>query len=142
MAAKSFLLKITDWLQSTEMFERPRKKLPGKWILFEYFVDKGEELLHFQEDDLKKYQESFTIEFESDEQFLLESTISIKLVQNIKHGSWSVSRNFVSLIHPENFRDSIEFQFAFDRGNLKMLKKDAAGKIEFFGIFRKQKSDT
>uniref|UniRef100_UPI00321650EC hypothetical protein n=1 Tax=uncultured Draconibacterium sp. TaxID=1573823 RepID=UPI00321650EC len=142
MATKTFFFRIADWLSSTELFERPGRKIPGGWHLYEYFVDKGEELLHFQEEDLKKRNEELIIDFGGGGVFSIISTMPIDLVQDLKKGNWSVSRNFITLIHPTNFRKSIEFQFAFEKGNLKMLKKDVAGKIEFFGLFRKQKLES
>jgi len=136
MTVKSFFLKVSNWLQSTEMFERPRKKLPGEWRLYEYYVDEGNELLHFKEEALKKMNYTFNIEFIED-QYTRHSNIPIPLIQNSKNGKWSVSKNFVTLLDEQNFRDSTEFQFAFEKGNLKLLKKNAFGKIEFFGFFRK-----
>ncbi|WP_346861552.1 hypothetical protein [uncultured Draconibacterium sp.] len=136
MTTKSFFLKIGGWLQATEMFERPRKKLPGKWQLYEYFVDEKEELLHFEEKELKARSQLFELEF-SEQSYSRQSNIPISLIQNSKNGKWSVAKNFVTLLDAENFRDSIEFQFAFEKGNLKLLKKNAFGKIEFFGFFRK-----
>lgn len=136
MTAKSFFLKIGVWLQSTELFERPRKKLPGKWQLFEYFVDEKAELLHFEEKDLKASKQFFDLEF-LEQNYSRQSNIPIPLIENSKSGKWSTSKNFVTLLDEENFRESTEFQFAFEKGNLKLLKKNAFGKIEFFGFFRK-----
>jgi hypothetical protein len=31
----------------------------------------------------------------------------------------------------------MEYQFAVEKGNLRLLKKDFTGKIELFGFFRK-----
>ncbi|WP_346856748.1 hypothetical protein [uncultured Draconibacterium sp.] len=136
MTAKSFFLKIGGWLQATEMFERPRKKLPGKWQLFEYFVDEKEELLHFEEKDLKARNQFLEIEF-LEQNYSRQSNIPVSLIENSKSGKWSTAKNFVTLLDEENFRESTEFQFAFEKGNLKLLKKNAFGKIEFFGFFRK-----
>jgi hypothetical protein len=136
MTAKSFFLKIGVWLQSTELFERPRKKLPGKWQLFEYFVDEKAELLHFEEKDLKASKQFFDLEF-LEQNYSRQSNIPIPLIENSKSGKWSTAKNFVTLLDEENFRESTEFQFAFEKGNLKLLKKNAFGKIEFFGFFRK-----
>ncbi|WP_346862876.1 hypothetical protein [uncultured Draconibacterium sp.] len=136
MTAKLFFLKIGGWLQATEMFERPRKKFPGKWQLFEYFVDEKEELLHFEEKDLKARNQFFEIEF-LEQNYSRQSNIPVSLIESSKSGKWSTAKNFVTLLDEENFRESTEFQFAFEKGNLKLLKKNAFGKIEFFGFFRK-----
>lgn len=124
----------------TEMFERPSKKIPGKWRLYEYYLDGDRELLHFEEAALKENRQGFEIEFEAEGKFLQEVTVPVEILENLENGTWSISRNFITLLHPENFRNNIEFQFAFEKGNLKLLKKDKLGKIEFFGFFRKVKS--
>jgi len=136
MTTKSFISRIGDLLQKTEMFERPWKKIPGKWQLYEYFVDSGEELIHIQESELMENKEFFEIEcFEK--RFSYTSNIPVSFVQNIKKGNWNVAKNFVVLMDESNFRNNAECQFAFEKGNLKLLKKDGFGKIEFFGFFRK-----
>lgn len=137
MATKSFFSKITNWLQSTELFECPRKKIPGKWQLYEYFVDEEAELVHLQEAELKAQKMSFEIEFSEKEGFIPTSNMPIPIIQNLKNGEWSVAKNFVTLIDLENFRNNIDFQFAFEKENMKLLKKDSFGKIEFFGFFRR-----
>lgn len=137
MDIKLFFSKLLAWLHSSELFERPRKKIPGKWLLYEYFVDAEQELLHFTEADLKTEKHSLDIVFEKDGGFVLSSTVLIKCIANMEEGSWRVSRNFMTLVSAEDHSDSIEFQIAFEKGNLKMLKKNVAGKIEFFGFFRK-----
>ena len=139
MTAKSFFLKISVWLQSTELFERPSKKLPGKWQLYEYFVDDKEELLHYEKKDLEASKQFFEIEFR-EQNYSRQSNIPIAIIENSKSGKWSVAKNFVTLLDEENFRESTEFQFAFEKGNLKLLKKNAFGKIVFFGFFRKIQS--
>ena len=124
-----------DWLESTEMFVRPSKLLPGKWQLFEYYVDRGTDLLNFKEEELKKQKENWTIEFSENEKFIQKGNLSVELISRIENGVWSISRNFVTIINPSDFRKNVEFQFAIAKGQLKLLKKDAFGKIEFFGFF-------
>lgn len=136
MSIKAFLSKIGVLLQSTEMFEQPRKKIPGKWQLYEYFVDEKDKLTHFQEGDLLKNKEFFEIEF-SEKSFTYSSNLSVSFVRNIKQGKWDVAKNFVTLIDEDNFRNSNKCQFAFEKGRMKLLKKDSIGNIEFFGFFRK-----
>lgn len=136
MAAKSFFQKCKNWLQSTEMFERPQKKLPGRWQLFEYYVDAGEELLHFEEGELKLNKDVMTLGIHDEGQYTNVSTLSIKAIQSLQGGEWSISKNYITFLDPDNFRNHVEFQFAFEKGNLKLLRKDAFGKIEFFGFFK------
>jgi hypothetical protein len=137
MKVKSVLSNILNWLQSTEMFARPSKKLPGKWILREYYTEPGNELIHMEEAQLKAQQLFWEAEFTKDEKFLHHTNIAVPLLSGISNGTWDRSKNFITIIHPEDFRKNVEFQFAIDKEDLKLLKKDAFGKIEFFGFFRK-----
>ena len=137
MKVESTFSKFSGWLMSTEMFARPSKQLPGKWQLFEYYVDRGEDLLNFKEEELKKIKENWSIEFSENEQFIQNGNVSVELIAGIENGIWSISRNYVTIIHPNDFRKNVEFQFAIVKKQLKLLKKDAFGKIEFFGFFRK-----
>ncbi|WP_297099429.1 hypothetical protein [uncultured Draconibacterium sp.] len=135
MKLKSIFTKFVDWLKSPEVFGSKKKLIPGKWHLFEYYVDEGEELLHFDEDALKKNKLLFVLSFLENHEFIVAGNAPVKLLEGTTEGNWSVARNFITLINPKDFRNNIEFQFAFEKGNLKLLKKDAMGKIEFFGFF-------
>jgi len=137
MKMKSILTNILSWLQSTEMFARPSKKLPGKWILWEYYTEPGKELIHIEEDQLKAQQLFWETEFTEDEKFMHNTNLTVPLLSDISNGTWGRSKNYITIIHPEDFRKNVEFQFAIDNEDLKLLKKDAFGKIEFFGFFRK-----
>lgn len=136
MEKKTGISAIMNWLGTTEMFARPSKQLPGKWQLFEYYVDTDEKLLNFNEELLKNNKMVMTIEFNENGKFVRESNLPISIIQNIEAGEWSIYKNFISLIHPKNFRNNVEFQFACEKGKLKLLKKDKLGKIEFFGFFK------
>lgn len=138
MKLNSLFSKILNWLQSTEMFARPSKQLPGKWQLFEYYFEPEKELDHITEEQLKAENQSWDIEFAEDEKYFHKSNLSVSLISTIENGTWSISKNFITLIHPQEFRNNVEFQFAIEKGDLKILKKDEFGKIEFFGFFRKQ----
>jgi hypothetical protein len=137
MNIKTAFSRFSGWLMSTEMFSRPSKQLPGQWILFEYYLDKGEDLLNVKEEELKRKNENWTIEFAERDKFLQQGNLSINLISGIENGVWSISRNFVTIINPSDFRKNVEFQFAIQKNQLKLLKKDGFGKIEFFGFFRK-----
>lgn len=137
MKVKTAFTRIFDWLMSTEMFARPSKQLPGKWELFEYYVDVEEDLLNFKEEELLRKKEKWMIEFADREKFLQQGNLSVGLISAIENGVWSISRNFVTIINPTDFRKNVEFQFAIQKKQLKLLKKDDFGKIEFFGFFRK-----
>jgi len=129
---------VFSWLKSTEMFARPSKQLPGKWQLFEYYIEEGDELNHFTEDQLKVGDLFWNIEFKEDENYTHKCNLPVSLITEMKDGKWNISKNYIAFLSPENFRDSIEFQFAIEKGTLKLLKKDAFGRIEFFGFFNRQ----
>ena len=137
MKVKTAFSNLSGWLMSTEMFARPSKQLPGKWQLFEYYRDEGEDLLNVKEEELKSKKENWTIEFADSDKFLQQGNLSVKLISRIENGVWSISRNFVTIINPSDFRKNVEFQFAIQKKQLKLLKKDGFGKIEFFGFFKK-----
>lgn len=138
MQRKIKLERIVKWLGSTEMFARPSKKLPGKWVLFEFYHEPEKELVHKTKDQIKQEKIVWEIEFDDNENYIHNSNLDIPVVSKITNGTWSRSKNFITLIHPVNFRDNVEFQFAIDKENLKLLKKNGLGKIEFFGFFRKE----
>ncbi|NOR75224.1 MAG: hypothetical protein GQ525_08690 [Draconibacterium sp.] len=131
------IAKINSFLQSTEMFARPSKQLPGKWQLFEYYIDEVKELKHVNSEMLTSGKQNWDIEFTENGKYTHSCNLPISLILEIENGSWSTSKNFITLNHPSNFRKNVEFQFAFEKDNLKLLKKDTFGKIEFFGFFRK-----
>lgn len=140
MGKTGFFSKINNLLGKTELFARPWKQLPGKWSLFEYYYDEEAELFHFTEDQIKSNKHILEVEFLEAETFKINTNLLLPVINGIKNGSWSRYKNFITFISPEDFRDNTEFQFAIDKGTLKLLKKDITGKIEFFGFFRK-KSD-
>jgi hypothetical protein len=136
MKKKSVFSVFKNWLSTTEIFARPSKKIPGKWQLFEYFSEPETELINIKEPQLKADSQYLEFEFEEDF-YQLKSNLPILLIQNIENGNWDIEKNFITLIHAEDFRKNVEFQFAIEKGILKLLRKDAGGKIEFFGFFRK-----
>jgi len=137
MKVKTAFSKFSGWLMETEMFARPSKQLPGKWQLFEYYVDKEEDLLNLKEEELKQKKENWTIEFGDNAKFYQDGSLNVKLISGIENGDWSISRNFVTIMNYSDFRKNVTFQFAIQKKQLKLLKKDAFGKIQFFGFFRK-----
>ncbi|WP_303920308.1 hypothetical protein [Draconibacterium sediminis] len=141
MKLKSIFPKFIEWLISPAVFGSKKMLIPGQWHLFEFYVDKGEELLHFDEDTLKKNKIIYVLSFLENHEFIVAGKAPVKLLEGSTEGKWSVARNFITLINPKEFRNNIEFQFAFEKGNLKLLKKDAMGKIEFFGFFHAPKQN-
>ena len=130
--------EILSWLKSTEMFARPSKQIPGKWQLFEYYVEKGNDLQNINEARLKEEKGLWDIEFTVENKYYHQCNLPVWQISKIKNGNWSISKNFITLSSSENERNSIEFQFAIEKEKLKLLKKDALGRIEFFGFFRQK----
>lgn len=135
MKQHSLFSKFISWLASPEVFGSVSKSLVGTWLLFEYYMDEREELVHMREFDLQRESQKVLITF-TDEEFEVNAQISVPLVQRLKKGRWSIAKNFITFVDPANFRNNVEFQFAFEKGNLKLLKKDERGMIEFFGFFK------
>lgn len=129
---------ILNWLQSTEMFARPSKQIPGKWQLFEYYEETGNDLQNINEARLKEEKNFWDIEFTLENKYYSQCNLPVWKISKINDGNWSISKNFITLSSSENFRNIVEFQFAIEKKNLKLLKKDALGRIEFFGFFRKK----
>ena len=105
--------------------------------MFEYYIEQESELNNVKEDQLKTSRQHWNIEFAGNEKYFHNSNLSVSLITSIENGKWSISKNFITLIHPQDFKNNIEFQFAVEKGNLKLLKKDGLGKIEFFGFFKR-----
>ena len=135
--ANKFYHAILQWLKSTEMFARPSKQLPGKWELFEYYIESSEELRNIKETQLKANNEFWQIEFTTEREFIHENNLPVWQISKVKSGNWSISKNFITLTSSENKMNYIEFQFAIEKETLKFLKKDALGRIEFFGFFNR-----
>ena len=136
MGIKSVCTKFAAWLQTTELFARPSKQLPGKWYLFEYFYENNNDLLHLEENQLKTENIFFNLEFSENNEFILNSNLEVPLIGGLQNGTWSRTKNYITIIHPNDFRNNVLFQFAINKGILKLLNKNHRGKIEFFGFFR------
>ena len=137
MAVKIFNV-IINWLKSTEMFARPSKQIPGKWELVEYYIETGNELKNFKETQLKAKNEFWQIEFNTEREFSHKNNLPVWQINKVTNGIWSISKNFITLNSAENNANFIEFQFAIEKETLKLLKKDALGRIEFFGFFNRE----
>jgi len=137
MKKDSFFSRCIQWLKNSEMFARPSKQLPGKWELYEFYTEPGEELIHKDEVKLKEEQLYIKLVFSENGEFNCDSNLPGDFISDDGSYSWSVSKNFLTLIHEEDFRNNEEFQFAIATGTLKLLKKDDFGKIILFGFFRK-----
>jgi len=140
MKINSIISKLSDFLQSSEMFARPSQQIPGKWDLYEYYTENESDLKHVKEEFLNSENLFWNMEFLDDEKYMADSNLSLTIISSIEKGTWSISKNFITLEHPEDSKKNVEFQFAIEKENLKILKKDTLGKIDFFGFFRRRNS--
>lgn len=131
-------ISILNWLRSTEMFARPSIQVPGSWQLVEYYIDMEDELINVTEARLKAEKELWNIHFSNkNNNYTHECNLSVSLLLNIKNGTWKISKNFITLNSSEKSGSIVEFQFAIEKEQLKLLKKDTIGRIEFFGFFNR-----
>lgn len=137
MEKNSFFSRCVRWLKNAEMFARPSKQLPGKWELFEYYTESGENLIHKKAEQLKEEHLHAHIEFLEDGNFLSASNLPENIFHEEEPFTWSIAKNFLTLIHKNDFRNNKKFQFAISKQTLKLLQKYSSGKILFFGFFRK-----
>ena len=137
MKKKLVFPSLIKWLYSTEMFARPSKQLPGRWRLFEYYSEPGEQLVNMKEEHLEKSGYYWKIDFEEFGQFSQEMNLPVQFLTDTPVCNWQTSRNFLTLSSIEIMDIKKEFQFAISSGSLKLLQKDTDGKIIFFGFFSK-----
>lgn len=136
MTKNNFLKKFLSWLQTTEMFARPVKLLPGKWTLEEYYTENKGVLENFKSNDLKQQNREMIFHFFPDQSFQIQTTLINPGFNGLFEGIWEIQKNYISLID-QSTKQYSEFQFAIVKGKLKLLKKDRAGAIVFFGFFAK-----
>jgi len=74
---------ILNWLQSTEMFARPSKQIPGKWQLFEYYVENGSDLQNINEARLKEVKEFWDIEFSVENKYYHQCNLPIWQISKV-----------------------------------------------------------
>jgi hypothetical protein len=128
---------LFNWLYATELFARPARQLPGRWKLYEYYTEPGGQLINLKEEQLKEASLYLELNFEKHGKLGFEMNLPLRFFDDIARCSWFTSRNFLIIACTENSDTKEEFQYAIDKGKLKLLKKNSDGKIEFFGFFRK-----
>jgi hypothetical protein len=116
---------------------KKNNSLPGSFNLYEFYTDKSDELINIKEGELASKKLFWDLKFEETGSYESKTNLDIPLVAGVKPGDWSKNKNFVTLIPPGDFRGKIEFQFAFNHGDLKLLKKDEFGNIIIFAFFRR-----
>ncbi len=137
MKAQSVYISFIQKLKSTGIFVRPAKLLPGKWHLFEYYTEISGELAHVNEQKLKQDKKIWEIDFLGNGDFMQQTNFASGLLANPDLNRWSISGNYITLLHPDDFRENMELQFAIEKDNLRLLKKEETGKIILFGFFRR-----
>lgn len=137
MENKISFKKIGNWLKAGEMFARPSKMLPGKWQLFEYYYDSEADLVNIKETELQLSKNTMLIEFNADNFLTINENLKIEIFRNFKKGKWLRKRNFVTFISSEEHEENLTFQFDAGSEQLKLLKKDVRGRIDFFGFFKR-----
>jgi hypothetical protein len=137
MKKKISFTSILNWLKSTEMFARPTRQILNSWQLVEYYIETENELRNITENQLKADGEFWNIEFTPEKTYSKNSNLPVTLISEIKNGNWAVSKNYITLTSSGESVESFEFQFAIENEILKLLKKDASGRIDFFGFFRR-----
>lgn len=139
MESKSLFKRFTEWLRLFAIFESNVKRIVGKWQLYEYYVDTKDGLLNFKEEELIESKVMLVLSLLENRKILLAGNFPVENFCNIGEGMWRLSGNYITFSNRSNPDDVVEFQFAFEKGKLKFLKKDSFGHIEFFGFFRKVK---
>jgi hypothetical protein len=130
--------RFFSWLMTTELFLNPAKLLSGKWILYELYTEPADKLIHKAEDQINTENLFCEIEFTEDRFLMLKSNLTIPSLPNTLKGTWTRSKNFLKIgISDQDQPRMLEFQFAVEKENLKLLKKNRNGKIEVFGFFRR-----
>ena len=127
---KSFIKKhISDHKMNTTLL--------GSWELFEYYMDQNDRLLHIKEDQIKRDKMKWNLSFLEKGKFTNETNLFIPFFKKLEANRWIKSRNFVTLSEIDSLDPGITFQFAFDKGILKLLQKNKLGKIEIFAFFKR-----
>jgi len=136
MKLKSFIFSLTVSLRNSLISSE--EKIKGKWHLFEYYTEPGNELIHFAEQDLRSNERYMEIHFMPEGECAVKCNFELPvLTQKNENIEWQKRRNYISFFNPEIKKKEELFQFAVDKNTLKLLKKNKTGKIQFFGFFKK-----
>jgi hypothetical protein len=114
-----------------------KKSLTGNWRLYEYYTEFNGKLLNVKENQIRIKKYFWDIVFFENGNLKNSSNLDVPFVKHIDANSWGKTRNYVRFQNLDDFRKQIEFQFAFEKENLKLLKKDEFGNIEIFAFFKK-----
>ena len=135
MCMKISLPPSLKWVRSVIMSGRPGLIIPGRWVMYEYYYEQKDKLLHIKEDQLMQKKEFWEIEFDKEGSFRQKSNIPVKFFENQKVCYWKLSGNYL-IVGSGNYRET--FQFAVTARQMRLLQKEKTGRIVFFGFFRKK----
>lgn len=142
MKIEAVFSKIIFWLKTSEMFAQPSKQIFGRWELYEYYTEPAGELLNVKEEQLKKKGHFLQIEFLQNGEFNYNTNIPLAFFSEKVSYNWRSSKNFITLIPDAYFGENLDFQFAIEKQTIKLLKKDAEGRIQLFAFLRKKDEPT
>jgi len=137
MNIESHFSNFISWLGNTELFERPLRQIPGKWQLYEYYIEPENRLIHFKEDQLINENLYWEIEFAEEEQLFQKTNILLPFSNETGELKWKRSGIYITFIDSGSSWENIQFRYAVAKSELRLLKKDTSGKIEFFGFFKR-----
>ena len=116
---------------------RMKHSLLGDWIMFEYYFDSGTELNHIKKGQLEANAQKWELSFF--DQGTLKSVIYLKglFIDGYSTNKWIKRKNQITLFDETRPEGSITFQYAIDKGILKLLKKEDSGRIQIFAFFER-----
>jgi hypothetical protein len=131
-------LPCNKWVRSVMLFLKPKLIIPGKWLLYEYYSEPEDELLHYQANYLKENNLYWEIVLEHGGLFKQKSNLPIRFLNDCEICRWKISGNYLKIKDTQELNFNEEFQIAILKDSVRLLKKDISGRIIFFGFFRKQ----
>lgn len=127
---------LTEWLNDELL--SPEKKLSGEWYLFEYYTERGDELVHVEEKEIQKEKIFMTLDFGDSGELKWTSNINLSVLElETENLTWERKRNFLFISEEHQSEEKIHFQYAVEKDILKLLSKTETGKINFFGFFKR-----
>ena len=130
--------KLIEIIKNKVSKYKNNNNLLCKWSLYEYYIDQEDGLLNMKEERLQSEGLFWYIEFHDNGTLKFDSNLKVSLIEGMNPSAWEKSKSIVNLTDDNVNNKSIKFQYAFDKGNLKMLKKHPSGQIEIFAFFRRE----
>ena len=131
---------IINFIQKKVKVYKDRNSLLGSWGLDEFYTDQGGQLLHVDQQKLKSENHLWELSFFEKGRLKHSSNLGIQGLQDIGFRQWKRERNYVALMADNPLKVCIRYQFAIDKGILKLLKKEKNGAIVIFAFFKKKEA--